>query len=94
MVFIFHPVASFLLPLAVTCPLAIAGIWLHRRREPLPGDAVQVDGRELRLVKLLFAMLLALALVLSPLAGNPALFLPIVLSFVIWTPLGFLLTTA
>ena len=72
--------------------LAIAGIWLHRRREPLPDDAVQVDGRELRLVKILFAVLLALALVLSPLAGNWALFLPIVLSFVLWTPLGFLLT--
>ena len=72
--------------------LAIAGIWLHRRREPLPDDAVQVDGRELRLVKTLFAMLLTLALVLSPFAGTPALFLPIVVSFVLWTPLGFLLT--
>ena len=74
--------------------LAIAGIWLHRRREPLPDDAVQVDARELRLVKTLFAMLLTLALVLSPFAGTPALFLPIALSFFIWTPLGFLLTAA
>jgi hypothetical protein len=42
--------------------LAIAGIWLHRRREPLPGDAVQVNERELKLVKILFALLLTLAL--------------------------------
>ena len=38
--------------------LAIAGLWLHRRREPLPADAVQVDERELKLVKILFALLL------------------------------------
>jgi len=74
--------------------LAIAGIWLHRRREPLPGDAVQVDGRELRLVKILFVLLLGLALALSPVAGNPILFLPILPNFFIWTLLGFLLTAA
>ena len=74
--------------------LAIAGIWMHRGRQPLPADAVQVEGRELRLVMILFATLLALALVLSPLAGTPALLLPILASFVLWTPLGFLLTAA
>jgi hypothetical protein len=74
--------------------LAIAGLWLSRRREPLPADAVQVNERELKFVKILFALLLGLALALSPFGGTPALFLPIVLSFVIWTPLGFLLTAA
>ncbi len=74
--------------------LAIAGLWLSRRREPLPADAVQVNERELKFVKILFALLLGLALALSPFRGTPALFLPIVLSFVIWTPLGFLLTAA
>jgi hypothetical protein len=72
--------------------LAIAGLWLHRRREPLSANAVEVDGRELKLVKILFAALLALALVLSVFTGTPVLFLPIVLNFVVWTPLGFLLT--
>lgn len=74
--------------------LAIAGLWLSRRREPLPADAVQVNERELKFVKILFALLLGLALALSPFGGTPALFLPIVVSFVIWTPLGFLLTAA
>ncbi len=74
--------------------LAIAGIWLHRRREPLLDSAIQVDGRELRLVKILFALLLGLALALSPFAGNPILFLPILPNFFIWTLLGFLLTAA
>jgi len=74
--------------------LAIAGLWLSRQRKTLPDNAVQVDERELKLVKILFALLLGLALTFSPFAGTPALFLPIVLSFVIWTPLGFLLTTA
>ena len=74
--------------------LAIAGLWLYRRRKPLSDNAVQVERRELKLVKILFALLLGLALALSPLAATPALFLPIGLSFVIWTPLGFLLTAA
>jgi hypothetical protein len=72
--------------------LAIAGLWLHRRREPLSANAVEVDGRELKLVKILFAALLALALVLSIFTGTPVLFLPIVPNFLVWTPLGFLLT--
>lgn len=72
--------------------LAIAGLCLHRRREPLPDNMVEVDSRELKLIKILFALLLGLALGLSTLAGKPVLFLPVVLSFVIWTPLGFLLT--
>jgi len=72
--------------------MAIAGLCLYRRREMLPEDAVKVHGQELKLVKTLFAILLGLALMLSPLAGTPVLFLPIVLTFVIWTPLGFLFT--
>ena len=72
--------------------LAIAGLWLHRRRQPLSANAAEVDGRELKLVKMLFAVLLALALVLSIFTGTPVLFAPIVLNFAVWTPLGFLLT--
>jgi len=86
------PSASVQLLTFVFYALAIAGLWLHRRREPLSDNAVDVDGRELKLVKIVFALLLGLALALSVFAGSPALFLPIVLSFIVWTPLGFLLT--
>jgi hypothetical protein len=45
--------------------LAIGGLWLHRRREPLlPGAMVPVEKRELRLLTGLFAVLLALGLAL------------------------------
>jgi uncharacterized membrane protein len=72
--------------------LVIAGLWLHRRREPMPGTAVQVETRESRLVRILFALILGLALVLSVFTGTPVLLIPVVVSFVIWTPLGFVLT--
>jgi hypothetical protein len=70
--------------------LAIAGLRLHRRREPL--TEAPVEKRELRLVTLLFAVLLALALALSVLAPNPVFYPAIALNFVIWTLLGFGLT--
>lgn len=72
--------------------LAIAGLCLQRRRGPLPSTTIHVEKRELKLVKSLFALVLALALVLSVFAGKPILFFPIALNFGIWTPLGFLLT--
>ncbi len=73
--------------------LAIAGLWLHRRREPLPGSVVEVKQRESKLVITLFAIQLGLGLALSVFAGGSVLFFPVILSFVIWTPLGFLLAT-
>jgi len=72
--------------------LAIAGLWLHRTREPLPSTTLEVEQRELKLVTILFALTLFFGLVLSVFAGTPVLFIPVVVSFVIWTPLGFLLT--
>lgn len=72
--------------------LVIAGLWLHRRREPMPGTAAQVEMRESRLVRILFALILGFALVLSVFAGKPVLLIPVVATFVIWTPLGFVLT--
>jgi len=71
--------------------LAIAGLWLHRRREPLLGSVVEVKQRESKLVITLFAIQLGLGLALSVFAGGSVLFFPVILSFVIWTPLGFLL---
>ena len=72
--------------------VAIAGIFLHRRREPLPITASRVQDRELRLVKILFALMLILALVFSVSALRPIVIVPIVVNFIIWTILGFLLT--
>ena len=72
--------------------LAIAGLWLHRKREPLPDASAPPEKRELRLVTVLFSVLLALALALSPFGRQPAFFAPIALNFVIWTLLGFVLT--
>ncbi|MGD0172992.1 MAG: hypothetical protein ABSC61_00960 [Anaerolineales bacterium] len=69
--------------------LAIAGLWLHRRRKPLGVDGVSVEKRELRLVLWLFAGLVALGFAISIFGLNPVLELFIVLNFVVWTPSGF-----
>ena len=53
-----------------------------------------METRESRLVRVLFSLILGLALVLSVFAGTRALFIPVVVSYVIWTPLGFVLTAA
>ncbi len=74
--------------------LAIAGLCMCRRRELLDGNAVPVENRELRLVAILFAVLLVLALALSPLSRNPILLAIIVPNFVIWAILGGLLPVA
>ena len=72
--------------------LAVAGIWMYYPREPLPDGACQVEGQELRLVKVLFASLLAVAVALSPLAGTHVIAVPAVVNLAIWPLLGFLLT--
>jgi hypothetical protein len=68
---------------------AVAALLLLRRREPLA--VAPVEKRELRLVKVLFVVLLALALVISMLGWNPVLFPVIALNFVVWALLGFVL---
>ena len=73
--------------------LAIAGLWLHRKREPLPpGTGAPVEKRELGLLRVLFAVVLALGLVLSALGQNALFYPPLALNFIIWTLMGFLLT--
>jgi hypothetical protein len=72
--------------------LAIAGLWLHRKREPQPDASASPEKRELRLVTFLFSVLLALGLALSVLGRSPVLYPPIALNFIIWTILGFVLT--
>lgn len=71
--------------------IALVGIALHRRREPLPLIAVVVEDRELRLVKLLFGLMLVSALVLSVPPLNVIVIVPIVLNFIIWSCLGAML---
>jgi hypothetical protein len=73
--------------------LAIAGLWLHRKREPLPAFvAPPVEKREVHLVRNLFLVVLALALALAPLGHNALLFPVLVPNFIIWALLGFVLT--
>ena len=69
---------------------AALGLWLHSRRER--HAAAPVEHLELRLMTILFAALLTLALLLSALAGGPALYPVIAVNFAIWTLLGFVLT--
>ena len=60
--------------------LAIAGLWMHRRREPLTlvrAQLVEVEPRELRLVLTLFGLVLGLGFVLSWFRDRPDLFMPI-----------------
>ena len=72
--------------------LAIAGIMLHRKRKPQPSHAVEIDQQELRLVKILFTLVLGFGLFFSLIFEIHQLYSLITLSFLIWTPLGFLLT--
>ena len=72
--------------------LAIVGLWLGSESQPLAKTADDVDKRGRQVVMRDFAVLVAMALLLSVLAGSPFLYIPIMLNFVIWTPLGFLLT--
>jgi hypothetical protein len=72
--------------------IALLGIALHRRREPLPLGATVVEDRELRRVKLLFGLMLVSALVFSVPPLNAIVIVPIVLNFIIWSALGVMLT--
>ena len=70
--------------------LTVSGLLLHRRREPMP--TAPIEKRELRLVVILFAVLIALALVCTLLPEMSVLYPVIAVTFVIWTFGGFLLT--
>ena len=74
--------------------LAVVGLVFQRARQPLRETDCTVENRERQFVLRWFALLLILACALTPLAGSPVLYLPIVVNFAIWTPLGFILTAA
>jgi hypothetical protein len=88
-----RPSAAVQLATFIFYGLAIAGLWLHRKRAPLPEAGAQVEARELRLIKFLFLTILVLAAGLSLLAGSPILAPPLLLNFVLWPPVGFLLAS-
>jgi hypothetical protein len=72
--------------------IVIAGLWLHRRREPLAEAEVPVERRERRLVLILFAVMLTLALMGSTIRESKAILIPLSINFMIWGVLGFGLT--
>ncbi|UCG65838.1 MAG: hypothetical protein JSW12_01940 [Deltaproteobacteria bacterium] len=70
----------------------IAGLWLHRSRQPQLNIAMEVEKRELRSVKILLILALGLGFFFSFFFKTPELFLLIMVTFLIWTPMGFVLT--
>lgn len=74
--------------------LALTGLWLQRRRTTADPGRALVEPGEIRRVVITVLSTLGLGLLLSFFAGQKALFIPVILSFVIWTPLGALLTLA
>ena len=70
--------------------LAVSGLWLQRRREPV--SIVPVEKREVRLVVTYFAALLVFSLACTMLTGMAVLYPIIFVNFVIWTIGGSLLT--
>lgn len=73
--------------------LVIAGLWLHRSRQPQLSITMEVEERELRSIKISYALVLGLGFFFSFFYNAPELFTLIIVSFIIWTPLGLLLTT-
>jgi len=67
------------------------GLWAYRPRTPLPAAPAPTADESRRLVGGLTAIF-TLGLAASFVAGAPALMLPVVVNFAIWTPLGLLLT--
>jgi hypothetical protein len=77
---------------AALYPLIALALLRAPRREPLPAEAVSVNPREPRRILAVLAAVLGLGLILSFWAGTPVTFVPVVANFLVWTPLGFVLT--
>ncbi len=72
--------------------MAIAGLWRHRRREPVPGDMVAVDADERRTLVTWFAMVLGLGFLVALVPRGPVVVVPFLLVVVVWPVAGFVLT--
>ncbi|MEK7677756.1 MAG: hypothetical protein AAB676_18155 [Verrucomicrobiota bacterium] len=70
----------------------MAGLWYYRRREPRSGAATAVVPQELRRAVTLLAAVLGLSFLLSFPSVKSAVYVAVVANFVLWTPLGCLLT--
>ena len=73
--------------------VVIAGLWVHRAREPLADVETAVDPKELRRAITILASVAGLALVFSFPRLKPVIYVAAVINFVPWTPLGLVLTT-
>ncbi|MGE5293883.1 MAG: hypothetical protein ACM3VT_03565 [Solirubrobacterales bacterium] len=72
--------------------LAILGLCLHDRQTPSPDATISVEPYESRSIIATVTFVLGLGTLLAPLRGTPVLFVPIMANFLLWTPLGILLT--
>jgi hypothetical protein len=72
--------------------LVIGGLWLHRARQHQLSTTVEVEQRELKSVKILFTLILGIGFFFSFFFKAPELFTLLMVSFLIWTPLGLFLT--
>jgi len=73
--------------------VVIVGLWYHGAAPRLSKIPNYADHREWQRVTRFFAILFAAALILSTFAATPFLNILVGTTFVIWTPLGFVLTT-
>lgn len=80
-----------MITLALYAP-PIAGLWFSCRRDPHSGAATTVVPQELRRAATVLAAVLALGLLFSFSFLKPAVYGAVMANFVLWTPLGFLLT--
>jgi hypothetical protein len=71
--------------------VVIAGLRLHRRRPRLSEAPPSDRSAEIKVVMTLAGVVLGLGFVLSGFRETPALYMPVVVGFLIWTPLGTLL---
>jgi hypothetical protein len=72
--------------------VAIAGLWRHRRREPLPEKAIAVDAGERKTVITWFALVFVLGFLVSLLPRGPMVWVPFLLIVAVWPVAGFILT--
>ena len=72
--------------------VCLLGLRLGQRRTPTAQPTPEIDPAELRRVWAVFVSVLALGLLFSISAMKPAVYLVVVTNFIVWTPLGFILT--
>ncbi len=73
--------------------VVIAGLWLQRTREASIDVEPAVHPKELRRAIMILVSITGLALLFSFPWVKAVIFIPAILNFVVWTPLGLLLTS-